>query len=134
MNLVQLHLIWIVITLYCKFVQLNFGINQLGRPALQGCCICHSTHAPFLKSRQVLSCYSRLFRFRLWRDIHCTNKTYFFFVTPCRNSSWKRSYEVSNLAFLGCSASSLHQSVSKSVSPSPIFPLILNTFPLSDFN
>ena len=43
----------------------------------------------------------------------------------------KKSYEVSNLAFLGCSAGSPHQSVRQFSSN---LPPIMNTFPLSDLD
>ena len=74
----------------------------------------------------MLSCYPRLLRFRIERNIHCTNKTYFEpCVEPLRNS-----YEVSNLAFLNCSVLHISPSVRRSISN---LTLILNTFPLSDY-
>ena len=58
------------------------------------------------------------------------------FRTRCQNSSQKKSYEVSNLAVLRCSAGSKHHSVQHQNwrHKSPIFPIIFNTFPLSDLD
>ena len=71
------------------------------RPANAGLLYSHSSVAVFHMSRSVLSCYSRLLRLYIRRDLQYSNRTYFKLRVEI---PFKKSYEVSNIAVFSCSA------------------------------